>query len=232
MKRFWTGAEAAPCDGGFRVLLDGRPMRLPGGAPLLVADRMLALALAEEWQAAGGGKGGEMSFEDVPLTRLVGTAQDRIAPDPAPTVAALARYGASDLLCYRSDDPELAARQAAAWQPLLDWASLHHGAPLLVTTGIMPVAQPPESLAALHRAVAALPPVALAALGVAVPALGSLVLGLALQAGRLDDVAAHALASMDETYQEERWGVDEPAAAARAKRGEDVALAARLLRLA
>ena len=65
------------------ILLDGKPMHLPGGGVLRVAGEPLALAIAEEWQAAGGGKGGEMSFADTPLTRLAGTAQQRIAPDPA-----------------------------------------------------------------------------------------------------------------------------------------------------
>ena len=81
-------------------------MHLPGGAVLRVDAEPLARAIAEEWQAAGGGKGGEMSFADTPLTRLAGTAQQRIAPDPAPTVDAIARYAESDLLCYRAETPE------------------------------------------------------------------------------------------------------------------------------
>ena len=47
-----------------------------------------------------------MSFADTPLTRLAGTAQQRIAPDPAPTIDAIARYAESDLLCYRAETPE------------------------------------------------------------------------------------------------------------------------------
>ena len=50
-------------------------------------------------------KGGEMTFTDTPLTRLAGTAAERIAPDPAPTVDAIARYGEFDLLCYRAETP-------------------------------------------------------------------------------------------------------------------------------
>ena len=92
-------------DAGYAILLDGKPMHLPGGALLRVEGEPLARAIAEEWQAAGGGKGGEMSFADTPLTRLAGTAQQRIAPDPAPTVDAIARYAESDLLCYRAETP-------------------------------------------------------------------------------------------------------------------------------
>lgn len=232
MKRFWDNAVAvARPEGGHAVLLDGRPLRLPGGAPLATPSAALAGAIAAEWQAAGGAKGGEMTMEQVPLTRLLGTAQDRVAPDPAATVAGLARYAETDLLCYRAEEPALAALQAREWQPWLDWAAQAHGAPLTVTAGLMPVAQPAASLAALRAAVAAHPAEELAALGVAVPALGSLVLGLALAAGRLAAEEAHRLAVLDETFQEARWGTDAEAAARRARAAADVALAERFLAL-
>jgi chaperone required for assembly of F1-ATPase len=232
MKRFWDHAVAVTRpEGGHAVLLDGRPLRLPGGAPLATRSAPLAEAIAAEWQAAGERKGGEMTMEQVPLTRLLGTAQERVAADPAPVIEGLARYAETDLLCYRGDDPRLAALQAREWQPLLDWAAAAHGAPLTVTAGLMPVAQPPASLAALRAAVAAHAAEELAALGLAVPALGSLVLGLALSAGRLAAAEAHRLAVLDETFQEERWGADEQALARRARMAADVALAERFLAL-
>ncbi|WP_270938618.1 ATP12 family chaperone protein [Falsiroseomonas oryzae] len=232
MKRFWDSAAPGDSEGGFAVLLDGRPVRLPGGTTLQVASRPLAEAIAAEWNAAGGARGGEFSHAEVPLTRLVGTAAERIAPDPGPSVAAIARYAETDLLCYRAEDRKLAARQAEAWDPLLDWATLTLDAPLRVTAGVMPVAQDAQALAALSRAVGAHPPVELAALGVAVPALGSLVLGLALAAGRIGAEQAHDLATLDERFQEEFWGLDAEAAVRRERIAADVALAARLIALA
>ena len=232
MKRFWTEATVAPETGGYAVLLDGRPMRIPGGAALVLPGPALAAAVAAEWQAAGGAKGGEMSFDDVPLTRLAGTAQERIAPDPAPVVDALAKYGESDLLCYRAErPPALVARQARAWQPWLDWAAHTYGARLRVVTGVMHVAQDADALEALRRAVAARTVPVLAGLGVAVPALGSLVLGLALAEGALDAGMAHELASLDELFQVEQWGEDAEAAARRERIAEELALAERFMRL-
>lgn len=234
MQRFWSRAEAGEVEPGARcVLLDGRPMRLPSGARLAVPSRRLAEALAAEWQAAGGEKGREFSLEELPLTRLVGTAIDRIAPDPALAVATVARYGETDLLCYRADfPPKLAERQAASWQPLLDWAALALDAPLAVTSGVVAVAQPPDALAALARAVAAHEPVALSALGQIVQSTGSLVLGLAVSHGRIGPDEAHALAVLDETFQEEEWGEDAEAAARRAAIRADILRAAELLALA
>ena len=233
MQRFWDRAEPSPVAGGWRILLDGKPVHLPGGAELHLPSRPLAEAVAAEWQGAGGGaKGGATSFDDLPLTRIAGTAQVRIAPDPEPMVLELVRYGETDLLCYRAaEPPALAARQAALWQPWLDWAAERFGAALAVTTGIVPVAQPPEALAALAAALARLGPFALAALGVAVPALGSLVLGLALAEGRLTPAEAHARAVLDETFQEEFWGTDAEALARRRRIGQDIAESARFLEL-
>lgn len=232
MKRFWSHAVAVPRpEGGHAVLLDGRPLRIPGGAPLATGHPALAEAIAAEWEAAGGEKGGEMAMDDVPLTRLLGTAQDRIAPDPRPMVEGLAKYAETDLLCYRAEDAALAGHQAREWQPLLDWAAERHHAPLAITTGLMPIAQPPASLEALRRAVAGHAAEELAALGLAVPALGSLVLGLALSEGRLDAREAHRLAMLDETYQEQRWGTDAEAAHRRARAAADTDLAERFLKL-
>jgi chaperone required for assembly of F1-ATPase len=232
VKRFWDTATVEGTEQGHRILLDGKPMRLPSGAVLLVGPPRLAKAIAEEWQAAGGSKGGEMSFKDTPLTRLAGTARERIAPDPASTIDAIARYGETDLLCYRAETPpELVKRQHQQWQPWLDWVALTYDAPLRVTTGVGYVKQHRDSIAALRRAVAQLDTEALAALGIAVPALGSLVLGLALAAGELDAEAAYALGALDELFQAEQWGNDHEAVERRTSMLADVALAARYIDL-
>jgi chaperone required for assembly of F1-ATPase len=232
VKRFWDRATAAPFDGGFRILLDGKPMHLPGGATLRLEHAPLAQEIAREWQLAGGGKDGEMSFADTPLTRLAGTAQARIGTDPWPTVDAIARYGETDLLCYRADTPaELARRQERMWQPWLDWAEQRHRAKLRVTAGIVAVRQHRDSIAALRAAVGALDPWALSALGVAVPALGSLVLGLALADQAIDPASAHAVGALDELFQVEQWGEDAAAAARREAVANDIAIAARMIAL-
>lgn len=231
MRRFWDEASCNGAPGDFRVLLDSRPVRLPGGTLLRVGSEKLARAIAAEWQAVGLGSR-DVSFADVPLTRLAGTAQERIAPDPAPTVHAIAKYAETDLLCYRAEGPEtLARRQARGWQPWLDWAARELDAPLRVVTGVIHVVQPPESVRALMSAVAAHDPATLAALGVAVPALGSLVLGLALAARRLDAESAYALSVIDETFEEELWGIDAAAGKRRQDIRAEIVLAARFMEL-
>jgi chaperone required for assembly of F1-ATPase len=202
----------------------GRQAHLPPGA--------LAEAIAAEWQAAGGDVGGTVLPEALPLTRIAATA-NQIARDPGPTVDAIARYGETDLLCYRADSPpELAARQALLWQPWLDWSAEHLGARLIAHAGVMPQQQAVQSIARLHDVVAAGTPARLAGLGIIVPALGSLVLGLALAEGRLEPEDAHELALLDEFFETSLWGVDTAAAERRRHILQDIKEASRFMMLA
>ena len=228
MRRFWNEVAPVALAEGFAIHLDGRPLRLPEGGELRLPGAALAAAVAEEWR----GLGPEFSYDDVKLTRIVGTGTSRIAPAPEPSIAALARYGESDLLCYRAPAPAaLIRRQQERWQPWLDWAARALDAPLAVTDGVMPCPQPAASLAALRAALAREGAIRLAALGVLVPALGSLVLGLAVAAGALDGAQAQTLAELDALFQEEIWGRDEAAAARRARAADEIAPAARILAL-
>ena len=232
MKRFWDTASVEAVADGYAVLLDGKPMHLPGGSVLRVRSASLAEAIATEWQIAGGAKGGEMSFADTPLTRIAGTAEERIAPDPVATIDALAAYAESDLLYYRAESPEaLIQRQARNWQPWLDWAALTFDAPLKTTTGIAFVRQDPSSLRALRHALTRYDAVTLAALGIAIPLLGSLILGLAMAENQLDAKSAYELGALDELFQVEFWGEDAEAAARRTAITADIVVAGRLMEL-
>ncbi len=231
MKRFWDRAAVAVEAGGYGVVLDGKPVRVPSGPALLVPNALLAQAVADEWQAAGL-QTQQMLYGDVPLTRLAGTAQLRIVPDPGPTAAAISAYGESDLLCYRAGHPlALADRQHAAWQPWLDWSRTELAAALTVTTGIVHVRQHPAALAALRAAVDEETAWVLAGLGIIVPALGSLVLGLAVARGALAANEATALSMLDDSFQAELWGEDAEAAARRTHIATDIAHAARFVAL-
>jgi chaperone required for assembly of F1-ATPase len=224
MKRFYKNAQIVSGAHGHGVMLDAKPLRTPAKAELLVPSRALAEAIAAEWH----GQGAEISVPAMPLTRLASAAIDLIAARRAAVIAETANYAGTDLVCYRvSRPPELARRQQAAWQPLLDWARDRYDAPLSVTTGIAPVTQPPASLAALHAAVGAHEPMKLAALRLATGASGSLVIALALMARRLDAEAAFAAAELDESFQIENWGEDPQQTKRRAGLRDDLLLAER-----
>ncbi|MEM9779236.1 MAG: ATP12 family protein, partial [Pseudomonadota bacterium] len=53
-KRFWTDVAVTEAEGGFAVALDGRPLRTPAKAALVLPNRPLAEAIAAEWDAQEG----------------------------------------------------------------------------------------------------------------------------------------------------------------------------------
>ncbi len=227
-KRFWTSTGVDEAEGGFTVTLDGRSIRTPAKAPLVLPTRALAEAVAEEWEAQQG----EIDPASMPLTRTANSAIDTVARNHAAVAADLAAYGDSDLLCYRAEAPAaLAARQSDGWDPWLAW-SAGIGAPLRVGTGVIAVDQPPESLARLASRVRALSPLELAAFHDLVTLTGSLVLGLALAEGLIEPDAAFDLSRIDEDWQAELWGEDEEAAESAALKRQALRDAARFLRLA
>ncbi len=228
LRRFYKAATAGPVPGGYAVLLDGKQLKTPAGRPMVLAQRPLADALAAEWQVQEG----EIRPHEMKLMQLVSTALDRVTPQRAAVVEEVAAFATTDLVCYRVDEPaDLARRQLALWQPLVDWVTLQYDAPLAVTTGILPREQPVGALAALRAVVATLDPLELTGLHAAVAATSSLVLGLAVLEGRLSAAEAWEAAQLEEGWQIEHWGEVEEAAAGRAALRADLDAAARFLDL-
>ena len=228
MRRFWKEVAVVPEGDGRGIVLDGRPVRTPQRAPLAVGSAALAEAIAEEWAAVGE----TIDPAAMPMTGLSNAAIDIAAPDLAAFAEPVAAYATSELFCYREDrDAALLAEQAALWNPLLGWAEARYGVEFSITQGILPVDQPPATVAALRAAVLALDPWRLTALTPLVTIGGSLVAGLALVEAAHDADHLWQAVSLDELYQERRWGSDELATAAREKKQADWDNAARFLSL-
>ncbi len=225
MKRFYKDV-ALSADRS--ILLDGRAVKTPARVALTLPNDALAAAVAAEWQAQGE----EIDPRSMPMTGLANAAIDRVLPDLAPFAAGLAQYGETELLCYRADSPpELIARQAERWDPLLDWARTRYGVDFTLVAGIMHQPQPMATIGRLGDAVAAADPFALAALSPIVTIGGSLVIALALLEEAVLPDDAFDLAHLDELWQAELWGEDQLALAGRAARKRDFVAACRFLEL-
>lgn len=228
MKRFYTEVASRAADGGLAIVLDGRPVRTPARAPLIVPTTALADRIVGEWAAQGE----TIDPRAMPLTGLANAAIDRVASDPARFATDLGRYAETDLLCYRADAPEeLVRQQAETWEPLLDWARARFDIAFVVTEGILHRPQPETTVRRLAAALAARDPFALAALSPLVTISGSLVIALALAEGAITATDAFAAAHLDELWQVEHWGEDDLAARARAARQRDFNAAAEFLAL-
>ncbi len=205
MKRFFERAEAFADDGAAGVRLDGRPLRTPAGALLRLPGHGLAEAIAAEWQEQEE----EIRPAAMPLTRLAATVVDRMPALRQQAIAECLEQAQSDLLCYRMPHPRgLARRQERCWQPWLDWAARELGVRLHTTDGILPVAQPEETMRTVEGILQALDDWRLVGLHAVVSGSGSLVLGLAVLEGGLAMPALFELALLEELWETERWGRD------------------------
>ena len=204
-KRFWTSSAVVAADDGYAVELDGRRVKTPAKAPLVLPTRAMAEAVAREWDAQEK----EVDPATMPFTRSANAAIDKVTHQHAEVADMLADYGDSDLLCYRATHPrELAERQAEQWDPALDWAAETLGARLQTVAGVVHQPQPAEAVNRLRDMVHALDAFRLAAFHDLVSLSGSLILGFAAARNwrKPDDI--WRISRLDESWQAEQWGDD------------------------
>lgn len=228
MKRFWQEARTERVEGGWLIRLDARPVRTPARRLCVVPIAAMADRIAAEWNAQDE----RIDPLSMPLTRAASTCLDRVMPEVDAVRRNVAGYGGTDLLCYRAPEPpELVARQARGWDPLLDWVAEAFAARLVVGEGVMHIAQPPEAVTRLGAEVETLDAWEMTALSELTTLTGSLVLALAVSHGRLEPAQAWQLSRLDEQWSIEQWGEDAEAAQQTARREADFMVAAELLRL-
>lgn len=214
-KRFWTSSTVIEADGGHTVELDGRRVKTPAKAALVLPTRAMAEAVAAEWDAQEK----VVDPATMPFTRSANAAIDKVRQQHGEVADMLADYGDSDLLCYRASHPEtLQTRQAEAWDPALDWAAEVLGARLVPLVGVVHQPQSTDALDRLRNRVHSLNAFQLAAFHDLVSLSGSLILGFAAALDwRKPDEIWH-MSRLDETWQIEQWGHDDEAdAVARTK---------------
>ena len=229
MKRFWVSAGLEPCEGGYRITLDGRPIRTQGGRPQIVPTAALAEAMAEEWSIQGE----KVAPEGFAYRDLADFAIDHVRPDRTGTIATLLRYAQGDTLCYRADpDDALYRRQRELWDPLLGELAARHGVRLQAVSGIVHRPQPEPAMARLRDVLAAQDDFALAALHTLAPLAASLTVALAALEPGADPAALFAAANCEQDWQAELWGWDAEAERARAAKLAAFEAAAKFARLA
>ena len=228
MRRFWKEVTLEQSTFGHAVRLDGRPVKTPTRNELALPTKRLADAVVAEWEAV------EKTIDplQMPMTGFANAAIDRIAPDRAGFAAAIAAYGETDLFCYRAAAGEpLAERQAAIWDPWLQWARARYDVSFVIVEGIMHQPQPDTSLEKLRAAVVARGTFELAAMAKLAHLSGSLIATLAVveRAGQAQDI--WNATCLDELWQEELWGADHWAQKNRNDREGEFMQAARFLEL-
>ena len=204
-KRFYKVATTLETEDGFAISLDGRIPKTPAKANLILPNLAVAQLVAAEWDAQGEA----VIPASMPLTRLVNVAVDRAAVTREAMIDEVVKYAGTDLVCYRAPTPKtLVAAQAAAWDPLMEWASATHNVALAITYDPMAIPQPAASLIALRMAVERYDNWHLTALAFANGLAGSAIVALALVDRLIDGETAFKAIRVEENWQAARWGAD------------------------
>ena len=227
-KRFYKDVAVTDDGAGAALLLDGKTVRTPSKAPLVLPTRALAEAVADEWRAQGV----RIDPTTMPLTKLANSAIDGVAGREQAVIDDIVKHAASDLVCYRAPGPPgLVAAQTKHWDPVLAFAKDTLAAPLKRGQVVVHVAQPQASLDRIGQALAGRDAFSLAALHVMTALTGSALLALAVASGQMSPQQAWDAAHVEEDWQISQWGEDGEAAERRANRQRDFAAASRVLSL-
>ena len=205
MRRFYKQVEKVKDNDGWIILLDGESIKTPARQTLFLPTIELAENIVLEWEDQHL----EIDPLTMPLTGYAYSAIDRSQPMKNQLIEHICAYAQSDVLCYRVEKPiDLAERQEAEWQPVLDWLSVSRGIDLRVTSGINHVEQEPVVLELVKSNVSSFDQYQLTGLHAVTISSGSVVLALALIDKFIDFEKILELSSLEELYQMEKWGRD------------------------
>ncbi len=200
------------------IALDGRGVKTPMKAKLVLPSSALAEAIAAEWNA-------QIEFINpaaMPLTKLANTAIDRAGLERKFVAGQVVEFAGSDMVCYRAEAPEnLVALQQAAWDPIVAWASAAMDAKVTFVSGIIHQKQDGATIAKVEAHVASLSNFELTVAHNLTTLTGSALLGLMLTAGAISAEQGWEAAHVEEDFQIATWGQDDEANARRAFRRID-----------
>ncbi|BFZ53993.1 Cu-binding protein [Savitreella phatthalungensis] len=133
MKRFWKRVAVERRDLGYTVTLDGKALKTPGAAVLVVPEEKerLAQLIAAEWAQVSSA---QMRQHQLPLTSLAARAIDHLElhhRDRAATIKSLLRYLDTDaVLIHTPGSDRFINMQEQEWTPIREWAQRFFRTPI------------------------------------------------------------------------------------------------------
>ena len=115
-KRLYKDVSVFSIGEGYGIALDGNIIKTPAATVLFTECLPLIEAVAMEW----AGQKLEIHIQSLPLFRLLVASMEDVGPKREEVNRKTLQFGATDLLCYRAQDPpELINRQEKKWQPII-----------------------------------------------------------------------------------------------------------------
>ena len=213
MKRFYKQASSLKTDEGYTIQLDGKDAKTPSGILLIAPNKAVAEAVVSEWEAQED----TIDDESMPLTQILVTAIDR-QRDRDDITNQLADHIHTDLLCYRTEEPQvLADKQAEVWDPWLVWFKDMFGTKLKTTTALEVVQQDPDLRSRIWNYAEALDEHYFAILHIVTSLSGSIILALAFLEFDIDADTLFEASELEEIYHADLAGSPDPVVEKRQK---------------
>lgn len=187
MNKFYSLVSKKEEQGGFAILLDGKPVKTPNQNMLLVSNANAADLIVQEW----AGQGDEIKPKDMPFTQFATTCQERIKSEREAMTAQILKYLDTDLICYRAamdaDENQKIqnAQQEKLWNPWIEWFEKRFDTKLKTTNTLAALKQDASAHESLKAAVEALDDDHFTILQILVPLAGSIILAMAFMEGEI-----------------------------------------------
>lgn len=227
-RRTWKKTFVKETGSSFEIFLDDKALITPEKNKLLLPTRRLAVKIREEWEQQVD----LINLSQMPNTRLVNSAIDKVKINFDEVVSDLLNYGDTDLLCYRTQAPEsLVARQNKFWDPILLWAKNELSIDLKTTCGITYKAQDPSQIVRIAEEINSYDSFELTGFYDLVTISGSILVALSLYHEKLLPNQALDISFLDEDWQREKWGYDKESTLNRSNKLKDLKIAYEFLKL-
>ena len=225
-KRFYKSVAVTDQLG---IALDGRNVKTPLKAALVLPTPALAEAVAAEWDEQVD----VINPHAMPLTKLANTAIDRATTEKSKIAAEILEFADSDMVCYRAESPVgLVLRQKTHWDPIVAWARSDLNAGFETVSTITHKIQSVAALRNLEAHITTLDSFSFIAVHNLTTLTGSALLATMVAAGKTLPDAAWLAANVDEDWQIGTWGEDTEAMVRREGRLSEFLACAKFLNLA
>lgn len=203
MKRFYKIVTHHETSEGFRIHLDGKPVKTPQKNILSTSHEGLAEAIVLEWASQGDA----ILPDTMPLTQILTTKIDRVSAQRAEMTGFLLKYINTDLIFYRAETPpEMPQRQAEAWDPILKWMEQRFDCQLKTTTTIQAIEQPQKLHEAISKNIISLDDDHFTILQLVSSLTGSIAIGMMFLEKKINAENAFNAARVEEKYHGEIYG--------------------------
>ena len=183
--------------GNYIISLDGQELQSTNSV-VLFPNESLANEVAKELGEVKDNR----SFSELPMTRRVLAAYDRVTPNRNRIDDIVLDIALTDVICYRAvNQPDLNVIEKEKWDPLIKWIDQEFALKYSVASGIIPISQPKNTVSKLKNLIQRYNDLEITAISELAVNTCSLIVTLAMIKRKISVSEASSIVSLEESYQ-------------------------------